>query len=111
MLSTISNFQSSIVSLCNRLRGVGRGFLGVRLLAEFLNRPTILDDAIAAEARAILIAPLCAKNPYTPCCAASLTPMSAAPRASRSPPSAPAAGRGWRRGPGASRSAPRGRSE
>jgi ABC-type multidrug transport system fused ATPase/permease subunit len=48
VLSTLSGFSSSIASLANRLVKVGRGFLGVEILAEFLNQPSILDATLLA---------------------------------------------------------------
>lgn len=46
VLSTLTGFSSSIGSLANRLAKVGRGFLGVQILAEFFNLPSILDASL-----------------------------------------------------------------
>lgn len=48
VLSTLNGFSSSIGSLANRLVKVGRGFLGVKILADFFNQPSILDATLLA---------------------------------------------------------------
>ena len=44
VLSTITSFSSSINGLGRRLSRVGRGFLGIQILAEFLNKDTIISE-------------------------------------------------------------------
>ena len=41
LLSTVQSFSSSIRQLFVRLRGVARGYLGVEILAEFLNKSNL----------------------------------------------------------------------
>lgn len=48
LLSTINNFSTSLKGFCIRLANVGKGFLGVQLLADFLNADTILSQRLHA---------------------------------------------------------------